>query len=72
MAPEQPRLKPDGLRSVEHPRRKSMRKAPSKRRISEEGVEEGLERNHPGNPGKDRGQLPKASEGLRRCQRWLV
>ena len=33
-------------------------------------VEEGLERNHPGYSGEDRGQLPEAPEGLHRCQRW--
>ena len=34
-------------------------------RISEEGAEEGLERNHVGNFGKDCGQLPEVLEGLR-------
>ena len=38
--------------------------------IVEASANQGLGRDHGGNSGEDRGQLPEAPEGLHRCQRW--
>jgi transposase len=42
-------------RMIKHPRTKSLRETSLERGIPETSVEEGLERNHTGYPGQDRG-----------------
>ena len=47
-----------------------MRQASQDSGIVEASANQGLGRDHGGNSGEDRGQLPEASQGLRRSRRW--